>query len=577
MRGRAFLAGIALLSFLASCSGGGSGGGQGTIPPSFSASPTTLHVSGTTQSQAPPASILLTVSGTIPSTGIYYGWENSSNMISNVYDQQPGDNQIQLNILFGGSWGKPVGTYQDTIKVIMALDPDGKDLISGSPQVIQVIYDLLNPPASLYTANPASVWAGGPDFRLTLTGDGFPANAQVQWNGTPLATTWVSSTTLQAQVPASAIAQAGDASITVGGQDLQTSAALYYPVANARALVLEGGWSCAWDQAHGVLYTNRLNHLGGGLGPAIQGIDPSTGMVMAQVACGSESSPFISGPMNFAVSDDGSYLYVFAYNVEVGVPGTILRYLLPSLELDPTFSIPLNTGSSNWVTGMAVAPGAPHTLAVALGNSGNAAGVEIFDDGSPRGSIILTPATPLELNSLAWGADASTLYVLSGTWNQTYQLSTVAVGPGGPAVQATQSLGLSGYHTDIHWVPSTGYIYSGSGQVFDPATGNVVATCASGLPFAMDTDLSMGLGFYLTQPPTLPSQSTGGVEVASYDLTTFEPRASTFVPVGRISPIASLPAPTRILRCGASTLVLYGGTNYLNPIFILTGPFAQGQ
>lgn len=576
MRTFAFLAWTLLLACLMGCGGGGGGSSLPDAPTlSFSASPTTLHIVGSSATYVQPATIVLTITGQAPSTGIYYGWNNTFNMIQGITDQQTAGNQITLTVAFADPYGKAVGTYQDTIEVEMALDAQGKSLIAGSPQIIQVTYQVDYPPSSLASVNPVTAVAGGPGFMLTVTGQGFPADAQVQWNGSPLATTWVSSTTLQAQVPASAIAQPGYAQLTSGAPDQQASAPLTFPVANTQALVLQGGLDCAWDPVHGVLYTCLVNATSP-LGPAIQGLDPATGKVVAQVACGSGTYPPLVGPSCLAISDDGGYLYAFVYNLQPDVPGTIVRYLLPTLTLDATFSVPVSSGTSNWVMAMAVAPGAPHTLAVVLGDNGNAAGVEILDDGVLRGSVVLAPATPFYEDTLAWGTDASTLYVLSGTWTNPYQLSTLAVAADGPTVLATQPVALNNEAWDIHWVPATGYVYAGSGQVFDPATGNQVGTCASGTAWAMATDLGQGLGFYLTQAPTQINPSTWGVQVLSQKLATFGPQDATFVPVGMMA-TGSLPPPTRVLRCGPSTLVLYGGEEFLNPIYVLTGPFAQGQ
>jgi len=570
MHRSAFLALSLLIACLAGCGGGG---GKGAPALSFAASPTTISVAGSGPSPAPQATILLTVAGTVPSAGVYYAWTNTTNMISGITGYQTSGNQVTLTVTFGDPTHKPVGTYQDTIEVEMAMDQQGQNLIAGSPQTIQVAYQVEYPAASLSQVNPASTWAGGPGFTVSVTGQGFPADAQVQWNGSPLVTTWVSATSLQAQVPASAIAEAGSALLTVGAKDMQTSAPLYVPVANARTLILEGGMDCAWDPVHGTLYTCMLN-ADNPQGPSIQAIDPATGKVVAQVACGSTTFPPLSGPNRLAVSDDGSYLYAFVYNLQAGVPGTIVRYLLPSLTLDPSYSVPLASGTADSVTMMAVAPGAPHTLAVALDKGANAAGVEILDDTVPRGSVIL--GSPANLNALTWGTDSSALYVFSWSLNNTCQLSTVAVTSSGPTVQVTQPVSVNGNAWDIHWLPATGHVYVGSGQVYDPATGNLVGTCGSGTALAMDKDPGLGLGFYLGLPSTQPSPLTWGVEVTSQNLATFGYQDSVFVPVG-MSPTGSLPPPTRVLRCGPSTLVLYGGYEMVNAILIVSGPFAQGQ
>ncbi len=68
--------------------------------------------------------------------------------------------------------------------------------------------------SSLIYIFPDTALAGGPGFTLSVYGSGFVSGAVVNWNGTALATTY-SSGLLTANVPASLIATAGAASITV--------------------------------------------------------------------------------------------------------------------------------------------------------------------------------------------------------------------------------------------------------------------------------------------------------------------------------------------------------------------------
>lgn len=62
---------------------------------------------------------------------------------------------------------------------------------------------------------PGAVAPGGPPFTLTLNGTGFLPASTVDFNGSPLATTFVSAARLTALVPSADIAAAGAASITV--------------------------------------------------------------------------------------------------------------------------------------------------------------------------------------------------------------------------------------------------------------------------------------------------------------------------------------------------------------------------
>jgi len=67
----------------------------------------------------------------------------------------------------------------------------------------------------LKSLSPSSKDAGGPAFTLIVKGSLFQASSSVNWNSSPLTTTYVSTTELKAAVPASLIAQPGTAAVTV--------------------------------------------------------------------------------------------------------------------------------------------------------------------------------------------------------------------------------------------------------------------------------------------------------------------------------------------------------------------------
>ncbi|MFZ0689830.1 MAG: FG-GAP-like repeat-containing protein [Acidobacteriaceae bacterium] len=86
---------------------------------------------------------------------------------------------------------------------------------------------------------PLAAIPGSAGFTLTVSGVGFSAASIVQWNGSALTTTYISSTSISAAVPAGDIAAPGTASITVknptpGGG---TSNAAYFVVTDPTAAV----------------------------------------------------------------------------------------------------------------------------------------------------------------------------------------------------------------------------------------------------------------------------------------------------------------------------------------------------
>src|SRR5262249_49943794 len=80
--------------------------------------------------------------------------------------------------------------------------------------------------------SPTCARAGGSQFTLTVNGTNFASGSTVNWNGTPLATTFVSATQLSATVPFGLIANVGTASITVVTPCGGTSNAMTFTIAN---------------------------------------------------------------------------------------------------------------------------------------------------------------------------------------------------------------------------------------------------------------------------------------------------------------------------------------------------------
>lgn len=74
---------------------------------------------------------------------------------------------------------------------------------------------LLAQAPTLTLLSPSSATAGAPAFTLNLTGTNFNPASQVQWNGSPRPTSFSSGTQLSAAIPASDVAAAGVAQVTV--------------------------------------------------------------------------------------------------------------------------------------------------------------------------------------------------------------------------------------------------------------------------------------------------------------------------------------------------------------------------
>jgi hypothetical protein len=84
---------------------------------------------------------------------------------------------------------------------------------------------------------PASAAPGGAGFTLTVNGTGFTPQSVVEWNGVPLLTLDVSSAQLTASVPASDIATAGTAVVTVVNAGAPSSNPVAFPISSAQTQV----------------------------------------------------------------------------------------------------------------------------------------------------------------------------------------------------------------------------------------------------------------------------------------------------------------------------------------------------
>jgi hypothetical protein len=106
---------------------------------------------------------------------------------------------------------------------------------TGLPVTAAKTFAVNNPAPVLISLSPSGVIAGGSSFTLTATGSGFLSSSVLQWNGTPLSTTYVSANSLQTTIPASDLLE-GSISITVsnptpgGGVSKAQTLTIYTPV-----------------------------------------------------------------------------------------------------------------------------------------------------------------------------------------------------------------------------------------------------------------------------------------------------------------------------------------------------------
>ena len=165
--------------------------GTSTSPQSLSI--TNLNPTSVT---AGAGAFTLTVNGTGFGSGSTVQW-NGSSLATNVLSQTQLTAQVPSTLVAN------VGVASITVLNINGSISNASTFTISSPSL------------SITSLNPPSAAVGGPAFTLTVTGSGFANGSSVQWNGTSLQTTFVSSTQLTVTVPANLIANPGTASVTV--------------------------------------------------------------------------------------------------------------------------------------------------------------------------------------------------------------------------------------------------------------------------------------------------------------------------------------------------------------------------
>jgi predicted heme/steroid binding protein len=122
-------------------------------------------------------------------------------------------------------WGSTALTTTYVSSTQLTASVPANLIASAGPVVVSVVTSAGASAYNAFTVNPAlptitslsptSSTAGGAGFTLTVNGTNFDSSAKINWNGSALATTYVSATQLTAAVPANLIASAGTASISV--------------------------------------------------------------------------------------------------------------------------------------------------------------------------------------------------------------------------------------------------------------------------------------------------------------------------------------------------------------------------
>jgi 6-phosphogluconolactonase (cycloisomerase 2 family) len=242
---------------------------------------------------------------------------------------------------------------------------------------VNVMTAVNNPIPAATTFSPTSGATGGAAFTLTVNGSNFVTGSVVQWNGSDRPTAFISASQVSAQVPASDIAVAGTAAITVfnpapgGGSSNSLTFTIGVFVAARFAYVANSGSNdvsmYTINATTGALAPIAPGTIAAGMGPVSVAVDPSGRFVYvanansnnvsmytidattgALTSIGTTAAGTGSGLTSVAVDPSGRFAYVANGDLFFGEGNDVSMYTI------------------NATTG-ALAPIAPGTVAAGMG------------------------------------------------------------------------------------------------------------------------------------------------------------------------------------------------------------------
>jgi IPT/TIG domain len=421
---------------------------------------------------------------------------------------------------------------------------------SGSPTTpITPTQPTSNPVPAIASVTPSTIAYGSSDTTITVTGSNFISSSVVVLNAEHLTTSYVSSTSLTAVISAADLSHLATDAVYVlnptpgGGISSAINLPVQYESPQGVSKVNIGVEDITWDPVNQVMYLSPVTNPAG----LVQILDPSTGVL--------GTSALVNYGLGLvSVSANSKYLYVSAES-------SIERLNLP--DLTPDISIPFANESSQanvpYAMQLQASPAADGTVAVVygaeVGTPEEQGGVVLYDDAVPRqntlcgfGQLGCTTGTNDLFDSIQWNAAGDEMYAANNetaggdfyTANVSYDGFSNLIDYRGTASGGGQ----------IHYDATTGYVYTDSGKVIDPANGSVVGSFnASGV---MIPDGKLGIAYFLGQ-----SASDAGTSI--YSLESFN--IHTFAPISSLL-LDDLPGPpTHLIRWGNNGLAFATSVN----------------
>lgn len=459
------------------------------------------------------------------------------------------------------SWGgkAQATTYQSPASVSVTLETGltniaGKAQISATndgnyfsaPQTVTIV----DADLTVTGISPLQAPLGASAITLTVTGTGLRADTQILWNSTPLAVTFVSSTSVTVQVPAALLAVAGDQFIQVvrppclSGSivcgEPQPLLVIFSVGAETatRSVIQRGASDLVWDATHSMFYgAVAAESSGPSNGVVVAPIDPASGTVGTGISVANSGA-------TLQISAGDQFLYVESLFNQP------FRATLPGLTSSLLLGFAFGSGP------VAPSPDAPATFAFGGFETG-------LIDGSTLRPDVDTSLASRGLGAIAWGGDSTVFYAFSSfePGLLVFNVTQSGVSKGNTLTSAVFRESSSQLVFDL----TTHRFYGNAGDNFDEQGGDSRPFTLGGeAPFftacPMAIDGALGKAFFACT-------ENKSVTIRSFDLQTQQLISRVVLTTSTDFP----QAPSRVVRWKDNGLAVATGSS----IYLYSGPFVH--
>jgi hypothetical protein len=486
--------------------------------------------------------------------------------------------------LYGASMG--AGTYGDVITASLCADPQCTEPLVGSPVTIPVTYTVTGNPISdaeftLYAGafileEPTSANSGATASRVIMSNGLPPYGAYVLASaGTGAA---VASTSAQSNLNGSATLAVTSKPPAPLGSGIYTDSVQVNICFDVACTKPAGGFPVTIpvtyivDASPGIDFTAKSipGQIAGmawsapnqriyAVTPSYAASNPNSLLVINPLTASIETMLTFQSeadPNALSLSDDGQYAYVL-----LEVPNEVVRVLLSTLTIDQT--IPVSSVAVGSIVGLAVAPGAPHTVAMTTYN--NYTTLSVYDDTVQRPQTFSTGSLEIQL-FYTWGANASTIYAYDDLVTNPTMYQLAASSNGLAVAQTVPGVALQqGNLESLQY--NNGLVYSNTASTYNPLTNAVQAPFAllssnpDGISHAgsVTIDDTLNRAFIVTDDT--PNQTPGEATIEGFSLSTLQPTWVTRSPTGM----------GNLLRWGTNGLAFTSGSVVAPNITLISG------